>query len=103
MITRLFFFVFTFILLTAEAQTTIEVLDNEKKGMPSAHIVYSGVSTAKEKMNMVLTDNKGIAIIPLDFTKENPVFVISISYLGFKSIEQIYLYPGYPDFHLEFD
>ncbi len=86
MITRLFFFVFTFILLTAEAQTTIEVLDNEKKGMPSAHIIYSGLSTTKEKMNMVLTDNKGIAIIPLDFTKENPVFIISISYLGFKSI-----------------
>ena len=85
MIRRLAFLYFLLYPFFLEAQTTIEVLDNEKKGLPSAHIFYSGVQN-KEKY-MLLTDLKGLAEIPASFTIDNPKIIISISYVGYKKIE----------------
>lgn len=67
------------------AQTKIEVVDNEKNGLPYAHVKYKELNA--KKFYTVLTDLDGIAEIPLSFCQNNPIFILSISYVGLLSIE----------------
>ena len=82
MVIRLLSFLFIFSSISSVAQTTVEVLDNEKKGLPNAHITYSSLN--KKQTNTILTDINGFAVIPSSFTKENKSFTIYITYIGFE-------------------
>ena len=82
---RLFTSILLFFSLAASAQTKVEVLDSERKGLPHAHIIFKGLG--EDQKEMVLTDQFGKAEIPSEFCKNNPVFTVSISYIGFKNIE----------------
>ena len=85
MVIRLLSFLFIFSSISSVAQTTVEVLDNEKKGLPNAHITYSSLN--KKQTNTILTDINGFAVIPSSFTKENKSFTIYITYIGFEKID----------------
>jgi outer membrane receptor for ferrienterochelin and colicins len=74
-----------FLAFTASAQTTVKVLDGEKKGLPNAHVKYKALEA--EKYNTILSNLDGIAEIPLLFCQNNPVFNLSITYIGFESVE----------------
>jgi outer membrane receptor for ferrienterochelin and colicins len=85
MVIRFFIILFAFSTLSAGAQTRLEVVDNEKNGLPNAHITYSSID--KKFSNTILSDLDGIAIIPASFTSKNNRFLLSITYVGFVSID----------------
>lgn len=85
MVIRLFSFLFVFSCFSSYAQTKLEVLDNEKLGLPNAHVTYTSLD--KKLSNTILTDINGTALIPSSFTTKNSEFTISITYIGFIKID----------------
>jgi len=67
------------------SQTIIRVNDKaEGKPMPQAHIIYSDLFGGNK--GAVLTNTQGMAQIPEAFTTKHNRFLVTVSYIGFRSV-----------------
>lgn len=67
----------------ASAQTTITILDDTGKPLPSAHVIFKEMQGQSE--TTMLVDMDGKTTIPSAFTDQHPRFILRATYLGFKT------------------
>lgn len=69
----------------ASGQTTVKVLDaHEKRPLPQAHVIVHDIEGRDQQA--VIADTAGVAIVPGTFAAKNPRMVISVSYIGFRTV-----------------
>ncbi len=67
----------------AHGQTTITILDDTGRPLPSAHVIFKEMQGQSE--TTMLVDMDGKATIPASFTGQHPRFILRATYLGFKA------------------
>ncbi len=78
------FLVLFFVVLSSTfAQTKINILDNQKRPIPSAHVMV--INKVGEEVAMQLTNKEGVVSFTEDEVAINQIFDVKLSFIGFET------------------